>query len=153
MHSFRACLMLGLVQIWRQIGMLWQCNTGYSTALSCSRVVWCGPTFRCQTCPKKGGEKRPQKMNAKRVQRQLLDTFCVHFWGPLFAPFFGPLISPQKGSNDKAAVQASWFDSIITNRLKLCCSRTVGRHSMIRGGLPFLNALVKRVDAHVASVE
>ena len=110
--------------------------------------------FSLPNMPKKGGRTAAPKNERKKGPTTVVGHFLRSFLGSAFRPpFFGPLTSPQKGSNDKAAVQASWFDSIITNRLKLCCSRTVGRHSVILAVHPFLNALVKRVDAHVASVE
>ena len=116
---------------------------------------WFGadPLFVAKHAQKRGGEKRTQKMNAKGVQRQLLDTFCVHFLGPLFAPLFWSRFSPQKGSSDKAAVQASWLDSIIPNCFILFCSRTIGRASVVLAVHRFLNTLVKQAVAHVASVE
>ena len=47
--------------------------------------------------PEKGAEKRPQKMEAKRVQPQSLDPFCFHFLEPLFGPLFGAIVGKHNG--------------------------------------------------------
>ena len=55
-------------------------------ACTTNRLEHCGPITLAENGPEKGGEKRPQKMKAKRVQPQSLDTFCLQNWGPISAP-------------------------------------------------------------------